>query len=281
MTPANRRILSQPPGDGPSEEVHSRSSARGGGFERFATSVRTAFGIALVIGASVGVAWFAHRHVTTSARFAVDSIQVVGSERRSAEAIIAESGIALGSNVFSVDLDVARGSILADAWIADAALSRRLPRTIIVQVTERRAAALVALGDTLLATADGEPFKTLEPGDPVELPVITGLTAEAVADDREEARRMIRRSIDLAAEYERGGLARRAPLEEVHVDPGGAYTLVVGRPAMQIALGGPPFRRKLDEVARVVAELDRRRAQATAIMLDNDARPERVVARLR
>ncbi len=248
---------------------------------RFASAIGTVFGVAFIVGTSLGVAWFARRYVTTSPRFAVAFIRVDGNERRSADAIVAESTITRGSNVFSVDLDSARAAILTDPWIADAVLSRRLPGTIFVRVTERRAAAMVALGDTLLATGDGEPFKRFELGDPVDLPVITGLTAEAVADDLEEARRTIRRGIDLAAEYDQGALAKRAPLEEVHIAPGGACTLVVGRPAIQLVLGAPPFRRKLDEAVRVVAELDKRRAQAVAIMLDNDVRPERVVARLR
>jgi cell division protein FtsQ len=50
---------------------------------------------------------------------------------------------------------------------------------------------------------------------------------------------------------------------------------------MQLVLGAPPFRRKLDQASRVVAELDRRGAKADAIMLDNDSRPERVVVRMR
>ena len=281
MTPPNRRVRSRPPVDEPTEVASAPHAARTTAYSRFLSALGTAFGVALVVGASLVVAWVARRHMTTSPRFAVATVQVAGNERRSAEEIIVESAIALGSNVFAVDLDSARAAILADPWIADAVLSRRLPRTILVDVTERRAAALIALGDTLLATADGEPFKRLEPGDPVDLPLITGLTPEAVAEDGEEARRTIRRGIDLAAEYEQASLAKALPLEEVHIEPGGACTLVVGRPAMQIVLGRPPFRRKLDEVARVVAELDKRRAQATAIMLDNDARPERVVARLR
>jgi cell division protein FtsQ len=67
----------------------------------------------------------------------------------------------------------------------------------------------------------------------------------------------------------------------VHVASDGVFTLVVGHAALQLVLGGPPFRRKLDQAARVVAELDRRGAAAGAIMLDNEARPERVVVRIR
>jgi cell division protein FtsQ len=248
---------------------------------RLLAGVRTASGIALVVSSALGVAWVARRHVLTSPRFAVTDVDVVGNERRTAEAITAESGVAVGANVFSLDLDAARTRILDDPWIAEATLARRLPGTILVQVTERKAAALVALGDTYLATSNGEPFKRIEPGDPTELPIITGLRVESLADDREGTMRTIRRAIDLAAEYEHGALSRRATLEEVHVEPDGSFTVVVGRNAVQLVLGGPPFRRKLDQAARVVAELDRRGAKPDAIMLDNEARPERVVVRMR
>jgi cell division protein FtsQ len=248
---------------------------------RWFAAVRTAAGVALVVSAALGVAWAARRHVMTSPRFAVTEIDVVGNERRPADALAAESGVTDGVNVFSLDLDASRTRLLADPWIKDAQLARRLPGTVLIQVTERRAAALVAMGDVYLATAEGEPFKRIELGDPTELPLVTGLRPEALAEDREGTMRTIRRAIDLAAEYDHGGLARRAPLEEVHVQTDGTFAVVVGRGAMQLVLGGPPFRRKLDQASRVVAELDRRGAKADAIMLDNDARPERVVVRMR
>jgi cell division protein FtsQ len=242
---------------------------------------RALFGVALVAGASVAVAWAARRHVMTSPRFAVTDVQVVGADHRPNEVIVAESGVVLGANVFALDLDAARRGILADPWIAEVSLARRLPGTILVQVVERRAAALLAMGDTLLVTSEGEPFKKLEPGDPVDLPLITGLHADVFTNDRDGAMRTVRRGIDLAAEYERGGLSHRAPLEEVHVEPDGTFALVVGRSATELVLGGPPFRRKLEQAARVVAELEKRGAKAETIMLDNDARPERVVVRMR
>src|SRR5262249_4836142 len=113
------------------------------------------------------------------------------------------------------------------------------------------------------------------------LPLVTGPSQGELAADREGTVRTIRRAIDLAAEYEHADIARRAPLEEVHVAPDGAFTLVVGHSGLELVLGGPPFRRKLDQAARVFAELDRRGARGDVIMLDNDARPERVVVRMR
>jgi cell division protein FtsQ len=248
---------------------------------RVLSALRTLVGVVFVAAAASGVAWSARRHVMSSRRFAVTDIDVVGSERRTREAVIGESGLALGVNVFTLDLDTARARLLADPWISEATLARRLPGTLLVSVTERKAAALVALGDTYLASADGEPFKVIEPGDPIDLPIVTGVTPQSLADDREGAVRTIRRAVDLAFEYEHGPLARRAALEEVHVSPDGTFALVVGPDATRLLMGGPPFRRKLDQAMRVVLELDKRTARADTIMLDNDTRPERVVVRVR
>jgi cell division protein FtsQ len=93
--------------------------------------------------------------------------------------------------------------------------------------------------------------------------------------------RSIKRALDLADEYDRSAMAQRSPLQEVHVADDGGFSLVVGRSGLSLALGSPPFHRKLDEAARVVAELDRRGAKAGAILLDNEAHPERVVVRMR
>ncbi|MGH7270254.1 MAG: cell division protein FtsQ/DivIB [Polyangiaceae bacterium] len=243
--------------------------------------VRTALGVAIVIASSVALAWVARQHILESPRFAIARVDVAGCSHRSADAVIAESGLALGSNVFAADLDEARAKLLTDPWIADAALCRRLPGTILVRITERKAAALVVLGDTFLATPEGEPFKKVDSDDPVDLPLVTGVTVDDLLDDREGALQTIRRAVALADEYEERPLAKRSEIEEVHVEPNGSFSLVIGRGATQLALGSPPFRRKLDQATRVIAELDKRGVKASAILLDNAARSDRVVVRLR
>jgi cell division protein FtsQ len=243
--------------------------------------VRAAIGVALVLGLSVAVAWAARRHVMSSARFAVTDIDVTGAKHRTAEEVERESGLLRGSNVFNADLDAARAKLLTDPWIGDATFARILPGTIRIQITEREAGAIVAVGDTYLATREGDIFKKLEPGDPDTLPVITGILADTVSTDREGAKRTVRRAIDLAAEYDASPLAKKATLQEIHITPDGAFTLVVGKNAIALELGDAPFRKKLDEAARVMAELEKRNTKADTIMLDNEARPERVVVRVR
>jgi cell division protein FtsQ len=280
MTPENRRTGPAAPVSvrAATLDASSPSAVPSGGLF---SAMRVIAGVGLVASTSLGLAWALHNHVMKSARFGVTAIEVTGNDRRSAEAIVAESGLTTGTNIFAADLDGARARILADAWVMEASLVRRLPGTILVRIGEHKAAALVVLGETFLASADGEPFKKMDPEDPIDLPLVTGLGPDSLAEDHDGTVRTIARAIDLAAEFGRAELARRAPLQEVHVAPDGTFTLVVGHAAMELVLGGPPFRRKLDQAARVVAELDRRGAKADVVMLDNDARPDRVVVRMR
>lgn len=265
---------------------------RAGRWERI---LRGVVGFTMVVGIGGTVAWGARKHVKTSPRFAVSEIVTTGAKRRTADELAATAGIAKGQNVFSVDLDRARARLLADPWVSDAQLSRQLPGTLFVRVVEREAAGLVATvdrdqtaqqgaqgrTDTYLVTRDGSVIKHLEAGDPTELPIVTGISLQQLVEDREGATRAVRRALDLASDYDHCPLAARAPLEEVHVENNGELTLVVGKSAITLHMGGPPYRRKLEQAVRVVAELDRRGAKPDTIMLDNEARPDRVVVRMR
>jgi cell division protein FtsQ len=283
MTPQNRRVskVTEPPrprslstGGERGRSVRERNG-------RFLAVARALIGGALIVTLSGAVAWAVRRHIVQSARFAVTDIVVAGEHQCPAESLLEEAGLSRGANVFTLDLDRARARLLADPWISEATLARRLPGTILVQVTERDVAALVVLRQTYLASRDGVIFKRFELGDPIDLPVITGLDPDVVVEDREGAQATLRRALDLASDYERTPLGQRAPLEEIHVTTEGGFTFVVGKDGMSLALGAPPFRRKLEEAGRVVAELDRRGTKAEAIMLDDEARPERVVVRAR
>jgi cell division protein FtsQ len=280
MMPPNRRVPSSAASETPgaAKRPWAEGPRRLGG--KIMPVLRAIAGGTLIVSLSSAVAWAIRDHVIHSPRFAVTEIRVTGAHQRTEEALLAEAGLSKGANVFSVDLDAAQVRLLGDPWVSNATLARRLPGTLLVQVTERELGALVVLHETYLATREGEIFKRFELGDPVDLPVISGLDPDSVADDREGAQATLRRALDLAADYEHSPLPQRA-LQEIHVTPDGGFTLIVGKDTLTLALGGPPFRHKLEEAARVTAELDRRGTHADAIMLDDDARPDRVVVRAR
>lgn len=251
---------------------------------------RGVVGFVMVIAIGGTVAWGARRYVKTSPRFAVSEIITTGAKRRTPDELATVAGIGKGQNVFTTDLDRARVRLLADPWVSEASLARQLPGTIFLRVVEREAGGIIATndgtakaagGETYLVTREGAIIKRLETGDPTDLTIVTGVVLQQLVDDREGATRTVRRALDLAADFEHSPLAQRSPLEEVHVETNGEMTLVIGKSAISLHMGGPPYRRKLEQAVRVVAELDRRGAKADAIMLDNETRPDRVVVRMR
>jgi cell division protein FtsQ len=239
------------------------------------------FGAALIISLSAGMALGARKYVKTSPRFAVSEVTVNGLHRRSPEEIANVGQVVKGANIFSVDLARTRALVLTDPWIKDATVSRRLPGTIFVTVTEKEPAALVAAGDTYLYTREGLPIKRIEAKDPSDYPIITGIEPQVLTDDREGAQRMVKTALDLVDAYDRTGLGLRAPIEELHYEKDGAMSVVVGKSATTVSLGPPPWKRKLDQAVRVFAELDRRGQKPDTVFLDNEAHPERVVVRMR
>ncbi|WP_437969599.1 FtsQ-type POTRA domain-containing protein [Sorangium sp. So ce260] len=239
-------------------------------------------GAAVVLIASTAVAWGARRYIVSSPRFAVRTVLVDGVQRRTAEQVASSGGIEVGKNIFTLDLELASASISTDPWIERATVTRKLPSTIHVSVVEREAQALVAIGgDLYLATRDGELFKELAEDDPVDLPVVTGITGEQVARDRAGVVIAVRRLLDVVEDMARSGIARRYPIQELHVERDGSVVITIGKEGIALHLGQPPYRDKVGQAARVLTELAQRKASASVIFLDNDAHPERVVVRMR
>jgi cell division protein FtsQ len=289
MHPSNRRIAAPqlPPdvlAEQAAEEAKNKPISR---LSKVVPFLRGLVGAVLIAGVALGVAWSARRYVLTSPRFAITSIEISGSKMRSQEELTNESTLAIGKNIFSADLDAAHAALAKDPWIHDVEIARRLPGTIMMNVTEREAAALVSVSgadgssDLFIASREGEIFKRVEVGDPSDLIVVTGITTDAVAQDRDGVTRSILRALDLASDYSHTKLAAKSPLEEIHLASDGTTSIVIGKNALTLSLGAPPFRKKLDQATRVLAEVDRRGGKADAVLLDNDTRPDRVVVRMR
>jgi len=239
-------------------------------------------GLIVVVAASIGVAWGIRHHVMTSPRFGIRTIRVDGTHRRSSEQVAQTAGVTVGINVFSIDLERARLRILQDPWIERATVKRKLPSTIQIEVVEREAAAAVAIGSELyLCNHEGEPFKRIEPGDPSSMVVITGLTNDELARDRTAAIKRIKAALELSADYEQRGPARRLPLEEIALFEDGTARVMVGKDGVTLELGTGPYRPKILRAARVLEEVERRHATPSVVFLDNEAHPERVVVRMR
>jgi cell division protein FtsQ len=239
-------------------------------------------GASLVVGTSGLVAFGAKRYMTHSPRFAVVDLSVAGNVRLPDDVVFARAEIAAGENIFSVDVDVARKKLEADPWISSATVQRKLPGTVVVSVVEYEPRALSALeGRLFLVARGGEMFKEVAPGDPMDLPVITGVSAGDVSSDRERVTRSLAAAIDLVEDIESKGFGKRYPVQEVHLESDGTIAVLLGQNGIALHLGQAPYRGKLEQAERVFSELSQRKTEPSIVFLDNESTPERVVVRMR
>lgn len=236
----------------------------------------------LTIAGGVGTGvWAGYRWLTTSPRFAIDTIHVAGARALSADEVRARLPVALGDNVFLADLDAVEARLEAEPWVADAEVHRRLPRTIEIELTERTAAAVIEADGLYLADASGRPFKRarLDLGEADGLPIITGIARDQLRDDPAGAAGRIQHALTTLAAWT-GDAAARPAIGEIRIDERRAVTLYTFEDAVAVRLGeadGEPLRARLSRFDAAWAALtpdERRRARA--IHLDHDTRPDHV-----
>jgi cell division protein FtsQ len=246
-----------------------------------APSAASAASIGWLVALALVIVVGARQWLVTTPYFSLRDVRVEGASHRTREHYLASAGLEKGRNILALDLADVRRKLLAEPWVEEASVVRRLPGRIDVTLREREPMAIVALDEPYLVTATGNVFKTIEADELVDRPVITGLTTEDVSEVTGHGRELLRRALDLAAEYERGKLSESMPLEEVHIEHSGEMALRVGAQGVALELGQGPYRHKLDMAAKVLAEVDRRGGRAAALLLDGAPTSERVVVRTR
>jgi len=284
--PSEEFAAGESPAPGPAEPRGARGrsvlSSRPSLSERLFSGVKLALGLAIVVAASSAVAYSLHRYALTTTRFGIRDLDLQGAKRFSPDQIRALAGIELGKNLFSFDTRAAEERLLREPWVSSAHVLRKLPDTLRVEITEREAVAVAVLGDRpFLVTSEGEPFKELTADDPIDLPLLTGVSAGEWARDRVGCEERFRSGVDLIRQYERLGMARVHVAEEVNLASSGYTVLTVGRQGIALELGRAPFARKLAMAAEVVGALGAKGRTPGMVFLDNEAHPERVVVRMR
>lgn len=253
--------------------------APGGWRRAFTLAGKVVLAVALGVGAAYGI----HEGRTwalTSPTFALEMLEVSGHGRATEEQLVRLSGLRQGDNLFALDVSEIEKTVEAHPWVAEARIARRFPRRVAIEVVEHEPVVLVALGHLYYADARGEVVKRYAPGEREQLPVVTGLTREAVETDDPGARARLLEAIGFAAAY-RGAFGERAPrLSEIHLDPALGLSFTVDGDEATVVMGRPPWERRLERLASVRAALVERGVRASRIVLGGERRPDRVVARL-
>ncbi len=128
-----------------------------------------------VIPAVSLVCIFGYDCLTQSDYFRAETITVEGNQILSKEEVIKEALIKPGDNIISVNLSMVRKRLMANAWIAEAEVARKIPSGIILRIKEYKPLAVLDLGKEFILSEDGEIFKEKTATDLQSLPLVKGL----------------------------------------------------------------------------------------------------------
>jgi cell division protein FtsQ len=118
--------------------------------------------------------------LTQKAHFAVHDIIVKGRQHTEKTDLFAALGVSEGTPIFAFDPAEAYTRIRALPWIASAVVERRLPDTIIVNLTERVPAARWQHDNqTVVIDSEGKELTGTKPEAFPNLPLVVGLGAPA------------------------------------------------------------------------------------------------------
>ena len=249
---------------------------------RIWNGAKACLGLGLVLGTATATAWGGYRLALTSPRFSVQNIEVEASRRLTDREVARRAGVETGTSLLALDLRAAEQRLLTDPWIQSVRITRKLPHTLRIQMQEHEALALASLdGEIFLVDAEGEPFKVWQDGDTHDLPMLTGITLDALAKDRPGALARLATGLTVLEHYERLPVSRAQRAQEVHLSPDGSVVLVVGVRGVSLHLGQGPWPRKMLMVAEVLRTFEHKRELPGVVFLDNALHPERVVVRMR
>src|SRR5207237_702111 len=239
-------------------------------------------GLAMAISAVVLLGgWQLLRVASNASIFTLREVRFHGLAHVTEKELVAASGLWPGSNLFALDLSGATRAMEQNPWIASVRLSRRFPGTVEVEIVEHRPRAQVQLGALYLVDDLGRAFKRASPGDPADLPLVTGLSREEWTRDRPAAPLRLYQALQLVDSWREEGLAP-ASLARVRIDEDAGLTAFArdGGILQEIRFGERDFRLKLRRLVRVRSALAQRGERAVRIDLDNPARPDWASAQL-
>ena len=194
--------------------------------------------IATAIGAALVGAYLLTERFAIPNRFRIASIEVKGNKFLSEGEVREMLGPAMGSNLISADLDGLRANLAASPWVGGAIVRRKLPDTLLVDVTERFPVALAETDQLYVMDSSGELIDLLGPRTAgFDLPVIRGLGGVSVEVRRDRARRASTLLDDL------GELS--AEVSEISVDRAGDLMVVLRGDGSVLKLAEPPYRKRV------------------------------------
>jgi cell division protein FtsQ len=209
--------------------------------------------VVLLLSVIAGCLWggrWGIRHVVDSPRFQIRTVEFSSTPHLGQAEVLGLSGVSPGDKLLGVDTDAVASRIATHPWVASVHASRRLPSSLVIEVTERQAVAAAALSGLYLIDEGGRPFKRATMDEADGLPVVTGIDRARYAQMRDVSEAAFREALSVLRQYRER--PNRPPVGEVSIDPGFGFSLLLLEGGAEIRLGQGNFSKKLAQLDQIL-----------------------------
>ncbi len=187
-----------------------------------------------------------------------------GCNKISAKEVKMIAGIDAPMNILSANVEKMKRELEKHPWIKKASVGRELPDRLIIELTERKATALLQKGkDLYIVDRDGVVFKRLEATDGVDLPVFTGFYRnENLRED------LLKKAfVFLGCLSENNYCLRPWNVSEIYVDAIHEFSVYTDK-NLFLNVGLDEYDKKLKRLKKVIADLARRGVDEEPLSID-------------
>jgi cell division protein FtsQ len=207
---------------------------------------------------------FTYNYLISSPYFSIRETVVRGCRELTEKEVLAMAAIKSTQTILTVNRDIIGQRISSSPWVKDVAVGREFPDRLVLEVHERKAAALFEMNqDLYLMDIDGVAFKKVQPGDMTDIPVITGCYIEGKTNPV-----LLGKSIELLGLLSSAKtFPKAADCSEIHGNESFGLSLFTTG-GLCIKLGFDSYENRLKRLQPVLADLERRNLNLRFVHID-------------
>jgi hypothetical protein len=204
----------------------------------------------------VGLGWLVRQQIprpTFVRYFQISSLLVEGNHRVPAAAIIGSLRLAPDASILEVDLRALATIVARNPWIKTARVSRHLPATLQVHVSERAPHAVVVADRAYLVSEDGLILQEASLAEMSDLPLLRLHADHPLETGERIDSARVEQGAHLWRRFHQGALGPDVQAREIQLKGDGSYTVLLDQGLPSLYFGDEEdVQRQLDRLTRVL-----------------------------
>jgi cell division protein FtsQ len=226
---------------------------------RIIASARVVLGLLVLVAVSGGFV-FVYDYFTQADHFQVRQIEVTGNRRLNRQQVLGTAGVGPRTNILALNLATTRKRLLADPWIAEATVSRKIPSGLQLHINEEQPLAMLDMGagKGFLINVSGDVFHQQAPSGSQPLPLIQGLSyADLPVAEQPTAVAFVSVMNLLNLAMETNSPLPLSSIRRIHMDREIGATIYIREGQRAIRLGFGRYRQKCEALGQIMPRLRR------------------------